>query len=101
MASAFERTDRPKDAAYLYEEILAEETEIGKREELMIQHIRLLCMDVSTDRNLCAQTIQEHLRRMPGILEKEEFQRLQREYEIQVEGDQVWVGILFCAARCR
>ncbi len=92
MASAFERTDRPKDAAYLYEEILAEETEIGKREELMIQHIRLLCMDVSTDRNLCAQTIQEHLRRMPGILEKEEFQRLQREYEIQVEGDQVWVG---------
>lgn len=126
MASACEKTDRLEDAAHLYEEILAEETDIGKREEmyrkivslygdcgqnamaldscvhgmeeiagsegLMLLHIRLLCEDAAIDRNLCAQTIQEYLRRKPEISEKEEFQKLQREYEIQMEGDNVWVG---------
>ncbi len=126
MASAYEKTGRLEDAAHLYEEMLAEETDSGEREgryrktaalygdsgqnemavntcvqgigelagaeELMILHIRLLCKDSSIDRNLCAQTIQEYLRRMPGMPEKEEFQKLQREYEIRVEGDGVWVG---------
>lgn len=61
-------------------------------EELRITHIRLLCQDAAVGRDLCARTIQEYIGQMPEILEKEEFQKLQREYEIQVEGDNVWVG---------
>lgn len=61
-------------------------------EGLKIMHIRLLCQDVAVDRGLCVQTIQGYISQSREILEMEEFQKLQREYEIQVEGDQVWVG---------
>jgi hypothetical protein len=61
-------------------------------DELKIMHIRLLCQDAAVERELCAQTIREYIGQRPEILEKEEFQKLQREYEIQVEGDSVWVG---------
>ena len=43
-------------------------------------------------RELCVQTIREYIGRMPEILEKEEFQKLQKEYEIRVEGEEVWIG---------
>ncbi|MCI8667886.1 MAG: hypothetical protein HFG82_14695 [Dorea sp.] len=61
-------------------------------EELKLVHIRLMCQDASIGRDLCAQTIQEYVRQAPEILEKEEFQKLVRDYEIQMEGEQVWVG---------
>ena len=51
-----------------------------------------MCQDASIGRDLCAQTIQEYVRQAPEILEKEEFQKLVRDYEIQMEGEQVWVG---------
>lgn len=60
--------------------------------ELRILHIRLLCRDASVGRNVCAQIIQEYISQVPEILEKEEFRKLQKEYEIQVEGGKVWVG---------
>lgn len=61
-------------------------------ERLKIMHIRLLCQDSAVDRGLCVQTIQGYISQSREILEMEEFQKLQREYEIQVEGDHVWVG---------
>ncbi len=66
--------------------------EIEGSEELRIMHIRLLCKDISVERVFCAQTVREYIQQLPGILEREEFQKLQREYEIQVEGENVWVG---------
>lgn len=61
-------------------------------EELKLVHIRLMCQDTALGRDVCAETIQEYIRQTPGILEMEEFQELAGEYEIQVEGEQVWVG---------
>ena len=61
-------------------------------EGLKIMHIRLLCQDGAVDRGLCVQTIQGYIGQSREILEMEEFQKLQREYEIHVEGDHVWVG---------
>lgn len=55
-------------------------------------HIRLLCQDQNVDRSVCAQTIQTYLSEDPKIQEQEEFKKLQAEYEIGVEGEQVWVG---------
>lgn len=66
--------------------------ELEDSEELGILHIRLMCRDTAISRDLCAQTIREYIGRMPEILEKEEFQKLQKEYEIRVEGEEVWVG---------
>ena len=60
--------------------------------ELKISHIRLLCQDQNVDRSVCAQTIQTYLSEDPKIQEQEEFKKLQAEYEIGVEGEQVWVG---------
>lgn len=126
MASACERVEESEEAASIYEELLEQTEDNGKREEiyrkiivlyencgqndraldacirgveeqtdsegLKIMHIRLLCQDGAVDRGLCVQTIQGYISQSREILEMEEFQKLQREYEIQVEGDQVWVG---------
>lgn len=66
--------------------------ELKDSEDLGILHIRLMCKDAAISRELCAQTIREYIGKMPEILEKEEFQKLQKEYEIRVEGEEVWVG---------
>ena len=108
MASAYEQTDAFEEAAHVWEEILELESEEKKREEVYkkmavlyeacgqkemgILHIRLLCKDTAISRELCVQTIREYIGRMPEILEKEEFQKLQKEYEIRVEGEEVWIG---------
>ena len=36
--------------------------------------------------------IKEYLETDEKILENEAFQKLQKEYEIKVEGEEVWVG---------
>ncbi|MGF0034079.1 hypothetical protein ACQRBN_14130 [Bariatricus sp. SGI.154] len=126
MASAYEKMEKKEEAAHMYEVVLEQETDAGRREELYrnivilyeacdrndraldtcvqgieelkdseelrMIHIRLLCKDASVGRDVCAQTIREYIRQIPKILEKEEFQKLQREYEIHVEGEEVWVG---------
>ena len=66
--------------------------ELGGAERLAVMHIRLMCQDTSLERDQCGQAIQEYIRQTPGILENEEFQKLQEEYGIQMEGEQVWVG---------
>lgn len=66
--------------------------EIGDSEELKLLHIRLICAEESIERDVCAQTIQSYAEKDPELLESKEFEKLQREYEIQVEGDTIWVG---------
>lgn len=66
--------------------------EFPQERALQIQHIRLLCQDPSVDRGICAQTIREYLSRDSTLADSEEFQKLQKEYGIKVEGEEVWVG---------
>ena len=89
-------------AAALYEECgevaMALETcvqgieEFPQDQPLKLMHIRILCQDSSMDRAVCAQTVREYLSEDPTLGESEEFQKLQKEYGIRVEGGQVWVG---------
>lgn len=66
--------------------------EYSRSARLRTARIRLLCKDAGIGREVCAQTIQEYLKEVPEIKESEEFQKLQNEYEITMEGEQVWVG---------
>lgn len=66
--------------------------ELGGSEKLTIAYMRLMCQDETIGRDICAQTIQEYILKTPEILESEGLKELMREYEIQIEGDQVWVG---------
>ena len=59
---------------------------------LRVQYIRMQCASPETDRQVCAQTIQKFLREVPKIADEPEFKKLQEEYEIKVEGEEVWVG---------
>ena len=97
-----ERLEYFGKAAALYEECgrgdMALEICIRAVEEfpqeriLKLLHIRLLCQDTSIDRTVCAQTIREYLGQDPALKDSEEFQKLQKEYGIRVEGGEVWVG---------
>lgn len=66
--------------------------EFPQDQSLKLAHIRILCQDSSMDRAVCAQTIRDYLSRDPALGESEEFQKLQKEYGIRVEGGEVWVG---------
>lgn len=66
--------------------------EIEDSEELKLLHIRLICAEESIERDVCAQTIKSYAEQDPELLETIEFKKLQREYEIQVEGEAIWVG---------
>ena len=57
-----------------------------------MQHIRLMCSDAAVSREACGMQIKEYLETDEKILENEAFQKLQKEYEIKVEGEEVWVG---------
>ena len=54
--------------------------------------IRLQCAESSIDRQICAETVKKYLGAIPELAETEEFKKLQQEYEIKIEGEQVWVG---------
>ena len=125
MAAAYEDLGKAGEAAGMYEEVLQDISEDGKREELYkkisilyedneqpdmamdtcvqgiqdceesvelrILHIRMLCKDTAIDNEVCAQTVKDYMTQIPEILENEEFQKLQKEYGIQVEGEKVWI----------
>lgn len=99
---AVEREALYRKIAVLYEECgqskKAEEVcvrgigELGGAESLAVMHIRLMCQDASVECGVRAQAVQEYIRQTPEITENEEFQKLQEEYGIQAEGEQVWEG---------
>ena len=66
--------------------------ELKESQELKLQHIRLMCSDAAVSREACGMQIKEYLETDEKILENEAFQKLQKEYEIKVEGEEVWVG---------
>ncbi|KMZ52700.1 protein kinase domain-containing protein [Dorea sp. D27] len=66
--------------------------ELPDSSRLRLLYIRMQCRDTSVDRNVCAETIKSAITHMPELAEMEEFKKLQREYDIQVEGEDVWVG---------
>lgn len=66
--------------------------EFEESEELRLMHIRLMCAEPAVSREDCAQKIKEYVGKDARILESEEFKKLQREYEIKVEGENIWVG---------
>jgi len=58
---------------------------------LKIRHIKLLCQYTGEDKQVCEQIIQKYITEQPGIKEEDNFQKLQNEYGIKIEGDQVWI----------
>ena len=66
--------------------------ELKEAQELKLMYIRFLCADVSVSREECGMKIREYISEDKALLENESFKKLQKEYEIKVEGEQVWVG---------
>lgn len=66
--------------------------ELKESEELKILYMKIMCGDASVSREACAQIIKTYLTENPKLAEMEEFKKLQKEYEIRREGEEVWVG---------
>lgn len=66
--------------------------ELKESEELKLLYMKIMCEDTSVSREECAQIIKAYLTENPKIAEMEEFKKLQKEYEIRREGEEVWVG---------
>lgn len=66
--------------------------ELGESKELKVMHIRLLCTDSAVSREECAQKIAEYTENDGTLWENEAFKKLQKEYDIKAEGENIWVG---------
>lgn len=66
--------------------------EIAQSKELWLLLIRMQCKNESVEREICAETIRKCLKEIPEIAEEPEFLKIKQEYEIKLEGEQVWVG---------
>ena len=66
--------------------------ELKDSKKLRLFFIRMLCKTPSVDRQICAQNIQKYISEMPELAKEAEFLKLEKEYEIRIEGGQVWVG---------
>ncbi len=88
-ADLYTAMEQPGEALKILKEGIGE---IKTSRGLRIQYIRVQCRDSSIDRDICAQTIKENLKDMPEIIQDEEFEKLKQEYEIRIEGEEVWVG---------
>ncbi len=66
--------------------------ELKDSKKLRLFFVRMLCKTPSVDRQICAQNIQKYISEMPELAEEPGFLKLKQEYEIQIEGGQVWVG---------
>ena len=58
--------------------------------ELRNEYIRVQFKDPTIERSVCVQNIKEQLKECPQLSNTEEFQKLMKEYGINVKGDKVW-----------
>lgn len=49
------------------------------------------CKDPFVERNICEEKIQKAISQVPELVKEEEFQKIQREFNIMIEGDKVWI----------
>lgn len=84
-----EKAEKPDEAGNMCRQGIEQ---LEESVELRIMHIKMQCADAEIEREVCAQTIQKYIRELPEIAEEQEFQKLTREYDITMEGEQVWVG---------
>lgn len=66
--------------------------ELKESKELKLMHIRFMCADPSVSREECSMKIKEYVRDDGQLPDQEEFKKLQKEYAIKMEGEEVWVG---------
>ena len=66
--------------------------ELKESQELKLLHIRFMCADASVSREECGMKIKEYMKNDKNLSENEAFKKLQKEYEIKLEGEEVWVG---------
>ena len=66
--------------------------ELKESQDLKLLHIRFMCADAAVSREECGMKIKEYMRADMNLPENEAFKKLQKEYEIKVEGVEVWVG---------
>ena len=64
--------------------------EIADSAELRTAYISALLGDGNVERQLCDQTIKEQLKEMPELEKDEEFEKLVKQYGINLEGDKIW-----------
>ncbi len=66
--------------------------ELKESQELKLMHIRFMCADPSVSREECSMKIKEYVRDDGQLPDQEEFKKLQKEYAIKMEGEEVRVG---------
>ena len=86
-ASLLEALGKSREAAGRLEEGIREFPDSAG---LRITSLKNLLEASGQDRELCLQTIERFLKECPKLAGEEEFQKLMREYGINVEGGKVW-----------
>ena len=85
----YERTEQ-KEKIW---QVLKEATEkLPQSSQVWTRYLRQCCADTGIEREACAEYVRNAITSAPDIKENEEFLKLQKEYDITVEGENICVG---------
>lgn len=89
LAELYDKTGQTEKAW----ETLEEGTQkVADSEVLWLRYLNKCCADSGIERVACADYVKQALEAIPELTENEEFKKLQKEYEITVEGESICVG---------
>ena len=65
---------------------------IPDSEKLWLAYLEKHLKDAGIERQVCAQLVKKAVDTLPNLTTNIEFQKLQKQYEITMKGEEVWVG---------
>lgn len=65
--------------------------EFPDSEDMNVIYLRTLCVNAKVPKEVAEQYMEEMINRFPDLLNNQEFQKLQMEYGIKIEGGNVWI----------
>ncbi|MDY5846149.1 MAG: hypothetical protein SPJ92_06415 [Bariatricus sp.] len=65
---------------------------IPDSEKIWLSYLEKHLKDVGIERQVCAEAVKKALEQLPDFSVNTEFVKLQKQYEIRIEGENVWVG---------
>lgn len=89
LADLYDKTKQPEK---VWETLKEGTQKVADSEVLWLHYLRQCCADTGIERAACADYIKQALEAIPQLTENEEFKKLQKEYEITVEGENICVG---------
>lgn len=84
--------DELDDAEKVWEICRESVEKVPDSEQIWTRYVERHLRDQGIEKEICAETVKRAIKAVPELTKNPEFQKLITEYEIKIEGEEVWIG---------